>query len=70
DQLLKDAMVKVDQNERQQLYVQVQKILAEEVPVIPLLQGNLMIVHAKNVYGVEIGPPMLLPYYTIYKISG
>ncbi|MEM4762458.1 MAG: ABC transporter substrate-binding protein [Desulfurococcaceae archaeon] len=70
DQLLKDAMVKVDQNERQQLYVQVQKILAEEVPFIPLLQGNLMIVHAKNVYGVEIGPPMLLPYYTIYKISG
>lgn len=68
DQLLKDAMVKAEQTERQQLYVQAQRILAEEAPFIPLLQGNLMIVHAKNVHGVEIGPPMLLPYSTIYKI--
>lgn len=70
DELLRDAMVKVDQSERAKLYEQVQRILADEVPFIPLLQGNLMIVYAKNVLGVEIGPPMLLPYWTIYKTIG
>lgn len=67
DTLLKDAMGKTDRNERTRIYEQVQRILAEEAPFIPLLQGNLMIVYAKNVIGVELGPPTLLPYYTIYK---
>lgn len=70
DQLLKDAMVKVSQSEREDLYRQVQKILADEAPFIPLLQGNLMIVYSKSVGGVEIGPPMLMPYSTIYKQIG
>jgi ABC-type dipeptide transport system, periplasmic component len=68
DDLLRQAMVKVDQSERAKLYEQVQRILADEVPFIPLLQGNLMIVHAKNVHGIQVGPPMLLPYSTIYKV--
>ncbi len=68
DDLLRQAMIKVDQSERAKLYEQVQRILADEAPFIPLLQGNLMIVHAKNVHGIEVGPPMLLPYSTIYKV--
>jgi peptide/nickel transport system substrate-binding protein len=63
-------MVKVSQSERAQIYLQVQKILADEAPFIPLLQGNLMIVYSKSVGGVEIGPPMLMPYWTIYKQVG
>jgi peptide/nickel transport system substrate-binding protein len=70
DNLLREAMVKTSQSEREALYVQVQRILAEDAPFIPLLQGNLMVVHSKNVHGVEIGPPMLMPYYTIYKTTG
>jgi peptide/nickel transport system substrate-binding protein len=70
DELLREAMVKVDQSERAKLYEQVQRILADEIPFIPLLQGNLMIVYAKNVHGVELGPPMLLSYWTIYKTIG
>ncbi|MCC6054362.1 MAG: hypothetical protein LM589_03505 [Thermosphaera sp.] len=70
DQLLKDAMVKVSQSERGDLYRQVQRILADEAPFILLLQGNLMIVYSKSVGGVEIGPPMLMPYSTIYKQIG
>jgi peptide/nickel transport system substrate-binding protein len=47
----------------------VQEILAEDVPIIPLLQGKLFIVTQKNVHGVKVSPTMLLPYYTIYKTS-
>ncbi|MEM0506314.1 MAG: peptide ABC transporter substrate-binding protein, partial [Thermosphaera sp.] len=67
--LLNQAQVLVSVSERTQLYAQVQNILAEEVPFIPLLQGNLMIVYYKNVHGIMIGPPMLMPYSTIYKTS-
>lgn len=69
DELLNQAQVLVSVSERTQLYAQVQNILAEEVPFIPLLQGNLMIVYYKNVHGIMIGPPMLMPYSTIYKTS-
>lgn len=67
DQLLEQASIEVDQAKRAQLYEQVQKILAGDVPFIPLLQGSLTIVHSKNVGGVQLGPTMLLYYYTIYK---
>jgi len=69
DELLNQAQVIVDQDERIEIYRQVQNILAEEVPFIPLLQGNLMIVYNTNVHGVLIGPPMLMPYSTIYKTT-
>jgi len=69
DELLNQAQVLVNQSERAELYREVQAILAQEVPFIPLLQGNLMIVYSSNVHGVLIGPPMLMPYYTIYKTT-
>ncbi len=67
DKLLEQAAVLVDKEERAKLYEKVQQILAEDCPFIPLLQGKLYIVTQKNVYGVKVGPTMLLPYYTIYK---
>ena len=67
DQLLEQASIEVDQAKRSQLYEQVQRKLAEDTPFIPLLQGSLTIVYSKNVGGVELGPTMLLYYYTIYK---
>ena len=67
DKLLEEAAVATDQQTRTQLYKQVQQILAEDVPYIPLLQGKLIIVTYKDVKGVKVGPTMLLTYYTIYK---
>ena len=67
DELLDKAVVLTDKNERAKLYEKVQEILAEDAPFIPLLQGKLYVVTQKNVEGVEIGPPMLMPYYTLYK---
>jgi len=65
--LLEEASIKPDQAVRAELYKQVQQILAEDVPFIPILQGKLLIVLHKNVEGVMLGPTMLLYYWTIYK---
>ncbi len=67
DKLLDEAVSLTDQAKRAEIYKKVQMILAEDVPVIPLLQGKLYVVTQKNVGGVEIGPSMLMPYYTLYK---
>jgi peptide/nickel transport system substrate-binding protein len=67
DKLLDQAVVETDQQKRSQLYEQVQRLLAEDAPIIPLLQGKLYVVTQKNVEGVKIGPTMLLEYSSIYK---
>ncbi len=67
DKLLDEAQVKVDQNERAKLYKQVQEILAEEVPYIPLFQGKLFIVAADDVQGIIPSPTMIFFYSSVYK---
>ncbi len=70
DKLLDEAAVLTDQQKRAELYRKVQEILAEDCPIIPLLQGKLYIVAWKNVHGIKVGPTMLLTYSTMYKTSG
>jgi peptide/nickel transport system substrate-binding protein len=70
DQLLDQASVLTDLNQRTQLYEQVQQILAEDAPYIPLIQGKLFMVTTPNVGGVTLGPTMLLPYYLLYATTG
>jgi len=67
DQLLVQAQAITDQNQRAQLYEQVQQILAEDVPYIPIFQGKLYIVAREGVSGIIPNPTMLLLYSTIYK---
>jgi len=70
DKLLEQAATAPTQEERAKLYMKVQELLAEDCPFIPILQGKLYVVVWKDVAGVEIGPSMLFPYYTLYKTSG
>jgi len=67
DQLLRKAQAITDQKERAKLYEQVQEILAQDVPYIPLVQGKLFVVTQKDVKGVVIGPDMIFHYSTLYK---
>ena len=67
DELLTKAQRLSDQKERTKLYEQVQDILAQDVPYIPLIQGKLFVVTQKNVKGVTIGPDMIFRYSTLYK---
>ncbi len=52
---------------RKELYEAAQRILAEDVPIIPLLQGKLNIVAKPNIKGIVIDPYMLLRYWLLYK---
>ncbi|ADI31961.1 ABC transporter substrate-binding protein [Staphylothermus hellenicus] len=67
DQLLVKAQTITDQNQRAQLYKQVQEIFAEDVPYIPIFQGKLYIIAREGVEGIIPNPTMLLLYSTIYK---
>ncbi len=69
DQLLKQAQIITDQNQRAQLYEQVQRILAQDVPYIPLVQGKLYVVTSSKVTSLKISPLMFLLYDTI-QVSG
>ncbi|MFN4045808.1 MAG: ABC transporter substrate-binding protein, partial [Acidilobaceae archaeon] len=65
--ILREAQVTVNKNVRAQLYEKAQKILAEDVPYIPIFQGKLYIVVREGVKGVIPSPTMLFFYSTVYK---
>ncbi len=66
DELLDEAATKLTLEERTQYYEQVQEILADEVPIIPLVQGKLFVVAKKNVGGIVLDPTMLFRYWLLY----
>jgi len=68
NELLRKAQTITDKNERAKLYEQVQQILAQDVPYIPLVQGKLFVVTQKDIKGVVIGPDMIFRYSTLYKV--
>ncbi len=70
DVLLEQAQVELDQNKRAQLYEQIQQILAEDAPIIPIFQGKLVLAAKDSVHGIVLDPVMLLRYYLIYKVEG
>lgn len=67
DELLDQARVRVETEERTELYTKVQKLMAEEAPVIPFFQGVLTAAVQLNIKGVALDPVMLLRYYLIYR---
>ena len=42
------------------------RILADEVPIIPLVQGKLFVVAKKNVGGIMLDPTMQFRYWLLY----
>ena len=67
DKLLDEARTKIKLEERTELYGKVQKLMAEEAPVIPFFQGVLTAATQPNIKGVILDPQMLLRYYLIYR---
>jgi len=56
DALLQAASAETDQEVRRREYVEVQKILAEELPGIPLFYPNNAVVHSARLTGVKLEP--------------
>ena len=67
DKMLDKAQAATDTATREKLYTEVQKILAEDSPIIPIFQGKLYVVTKPEIEGVVIDPYMLLRYWLIYK---
>jgi len=67
DEWLEAAQTELNMTKRAEYYKNVQRLMAEEAPVIPLFQGKLTIVTSPDVKGVVLDPVMLLRYYLIYK---
>ncbi len=55
DALLSAAAGETDQAKRRAEYVEVQQILAEDLPVIPLWYPNNEVVHSRRLEGVRVG---------------
>ncbi len=55
DALLREAAGSADRETRRRDYVEVQRILAEDVPGIPLWYPNNEVVHTKRLGGVTVG---------------
>ncbi len=56
DALLQAASAETDQDVRRKEYIEVQQIVAEELPVIPLWYPNNHVVHASRLTGVKLDP--------------
>ncbi|RLG60601.1 peptide ABC transporter substrate-binding protein, partial [Candidatus Geothermarchaeota archaeon] len=67
DSLLDQASTSTDINTRTNLYKQVQTILADDVPIIPLIQGKLFIAYKSDIKGIVLDPVMLFRYYLVYR---
>ncbi|MEM4060728.1 MAG: peptide ABC transporter substrate-binding protein, partial [Pyrobaculum sp.] len=64
DDILDKAALELDQTKRAQLYKEAQLLLADDVPIIPLIQGKLFIVTKPNIQ-VVVDPTMILRYWAI-----
>jgi len=56
DRLLQQARQELDQNKRKQMYAQVQRILANELPYINLWYLDNVLVHSARVSNLELNP--------------
>ena len=66
DEVLEKASLATDQAERTKYYEQAQDILAEDVPIVPLIQGKLFVVAKKDIGGITLDPTMIFRYYLLY----
>lgn len=64
DKLLEQVQGEMDKNKRMQLYHQIQKILAEDVPTIYLFEDRLFLAQRKNVKNLTLNA-----FFTLYVYS-
>jgi len=67
DYYLHEALKTVDMDKRTELYIKAQRLLAEDVPVLPLLQGRQVVVALKEVKGIVLDPTQIFRFYLLYK---
>ncbi len=69
DQLYEEAIAEINNSERYGLYQQMDSILIEEAPVVPLFYDEVIRFTRKNIEGLGINPIDLLDVRRIRKVS-
>ncbi len=67
DKLLLKARKIVSKRKRAKIYYKVQKIMAKDVPYVPLFQGKQRVVAKPNIKGLLLDPVQIFRYYLLYK---
>jgi peptide/nickel transport system substrate-binding protein len=65
DDLFQTEQTTADPEVRADVFEELQMLWTEEVPTVPIFQGNLFVFTQPNVSGVEIGPTMIFNYDTL-----
>nr|WP_035800351.1 ABC transporter substrate-binding protein [Crocosphaera chwakensis] len=69
NQLIAQQREESDPQQRQQIFAEIQEILAEDVPYIPLWQTKEYAFAQNNIDGVIINPSQTFPFWTINRQS-
>ena len=64
DRLLLEQITTLELEERQLLFTRIQEILAEEVPLVPLVNQNILVVASPAIQGLK---PVPLPPLTLWN---
>ena len=67
--LMSRAEETIDVDERADLVKQVQEIMADDLPVIPLYQRPVYYAYGKNLEGPEVNPTLAGPFWNIGEWS-
>ncbi len=67
--LMKQADVTVDEAERARLTQQVQEIMADDLPLLPLYQRPVYYAYDENLQGPEVNPTLAGPYWNVSEWS-
>ncbi|MGL4884543.1 MAG: ABC transporter substrate-binding protein, partial [Waterburya sp.] len=69
NQLIEQSRQEQDPTKRQALFVELQKLLAQDVPYVPLWQTKDYAFAQTNISGVAINPSQNFPFWTIKRIN-
>jgi ABC-type transport system substrate-binding protein len=70
DELIDQGRRTADQQRRKQIYVEVQRILAEELPYLDLWYFNTVVVHSTRVHNLRLGTAGNYDFLTAVELRG
>ena len=69
NQLIEQSRTEQDPAQRQTIFVELQKLLAQDVPYVPLWQTKDYVFAQNSVDGVTINPSQNFPFWTIKRVN-
>jgi peptide/nickel transport system substrate-binding protein len=67
NQLINQQRQELDPQKRDRLFTEIQELVAEDIPYIPLFQNKDYAFAQKNITGVNLNPAQIFPLWQIQK---